>query len=638
MENRFGIKDLFLFLLIGALLVIVALAMWQFDRQFSEIRNIKQQNTELTADLTRVKTAVAGIADTLDDIKKRPVVVGPAQGTAGTQQAVAPAATPTADAFTRLKEAEKQPGFARGDWLIDNFATKIGKLTPLVSSDVYQTWVEYQVMEGLAVRDPDTLEYVPRLARNWTISEDGLTMTFTLRRGVSFSDGAPMTADDVVFTLDWVRNPAVNADRVRSYLTKLTSVKKIDDLTVEFKFSEYYYLNFGTIVDLTIMPKHFYGKFTPDQFNEKTGLLMGTGPYRLENPETWSPGERVVLLRNPRYWGTPPTFNRIVFNEIEGENTEMVRFGNQELDLIRCVPAQFEKLRNDPRIMAFSNAVSYDNMYGGYTYVAWNQMLTKDGKETPTPFADKRVRQAMTMLLDRERILSEIYLGYGSVASGPFGPKSKQYNPAIKAWPHSPDEAKKLLAEAGYIDRNGDGIVESDKGVPLKFKLTYPSGNESTEKVVLFMKDNFTRGGVVMEPDRVDWPVLVQKLNQTDFEAVTLGWSSTPESDPYQVFHSSQITGQGDNRTHYINKELDKLIEQARGTVKTDDRMKLWQKVHAILHEDQPYTFLFNRKALRLFNNRIQNIKPAAIGLNFEYLNGDMFPWYVPAAQQKYKD
>lgn len=635
MENRFGIKDLFLFLLIGALIVIVILAMWQFDRQHNQILTIKHQNTDLTADVTRVKTAVADIADALDDIRSRPMI-GPVSGTATTQQATA--ATPSMDAFTRLKEAEKLPDFARGDWLVDNFATKIGKLTPLVASDVYQTWVEYQVMEGLAVRDPDTLEYVPRLARNWTISEDGLTMTFTLRRGVSFSDGAPMTADDVVFTFDWVRNPAVNADRTRSYLTKLTSVRKIDDLTVEFRFSEYYYLNFGTVAEMTIMPKHFYGKYTADQFNEKTGLLMGTGPYRLENPETWSPGERVVLHRNPRYWGTPATFNRIVFNEIEGENTEMVRYGNQELDLIRCLPIMYDKLTKDPRIMSFSNAVSYDNMYGGYTYVAWNQVKILDGKESPSAFADTRVRKAMTLLIDRERILSETFLGYGTVASGPFSPRGKQHNVAVQPWPYNPDEARKLLAEAGFRDRNGDGIVESEAGVPLKFKLTYPSGNESTEKVVLFIKDNLTRGGVSMEPDRVDWPVLVQKLNQSNFEAVTLGWSSVPESDPYQIFHSSQISGQGDNRTHYINKELDKLIEQARGTVNNDERMKIWQKVHAILHEDQPYTFLFNRKALRLFNKRIQNIKPAASGLNFEYLNGGMIPWYVPTAQQRYKD
>jgi len=634
MENRFGIKDLFLFLLIGALIVVVFLAMWQFDRQLDEVRAIKQQNTELAGDIARVKTSVAGLADTLDDLKGRPIAVGPANGAPTTQ----PSANqvPEEDSFTRLQAAEKMPGFARGDWLVDNFATKIGKLTPLVSSDIYQRWVEQQVMEGLAVQDADSLEYLPRLARKWTVSEDGLTMVFTLRRGISFSDGAPLSAYDVVFTFDFIRNPAVNADRQRAYLTKLQTVKKIDDLTVEFKFSEFYYLNFGTIAETAIMPKHFYGKFTPDQFNEKTGLLMGSGPYRLENPETWAPGQPVIIYRNPRYWGTAPTFDRIIFNEFEGENLEMVRYGNKEVDLIRCTPPQFDQLIKDPRIMEFSNAIKYDNMYGGYTYVAWNQVRIQNGKETPTAFADKRVRQAMTMLLDRERMLKEVYLGYGNVASGPFSPKGKQANPQIQPMPYDVEGARKLLEAAGYQDRNRDGLIENDAGVPLKFTLTYPSGNETTEKIVLFMKDNFARGGIVMELDRVDWPVLVQKLNQSNFEAVTLGWSSTPESDPFQVFHSSQIAGQGDNRTHYSNPELDKLIDKARTTVKEEERMKLWQQVHAVLHEDQPYTFMFNRQALRLFNKRIKNIQPATIGLNFEYLNGGMIPWFVPKAEQKY--
>ena len=110
-----------------------------------------------------------------------------------------------------------------------------------------------------------------------------------------------------------------------------------------------------------------------------------------------------------------------------------------------------------------------------------------------------------------------------------------------------------------------------------------------------------------MVPDRQDWPVLVQKYNQGNYDAIALGYSSSPESDPYQTFHSSQIENQGDNRSHYINHELDKLIEQARATVDRDARLKLWHGVHRILHEDQPYTFLSHRKELWVMNNRIAN-------------------------------
>jgi peptide/nickel transport system substrate-binding protein len=620
MENRFGIKDLFLFLLIGGLIVLVVLAMVQFDRQFRDIQSIKQQQDGLVNDLAKIRRQLAeGVA-----------TVGPAAGGGSSTQ-------PVKDAFTRLREAEKKPDFARGDWFIDNFATKVGKLTPHVSSDIYQSWVERQVMDLLADRDPQTLEYLPRLATSWEQSPDGLKMTFHLRRGVEFSDGVPLTADDVLYTFELIRNPQINSDRTRSYLTELDQVKKVDDYTVEFTFKKFYYRNFDSVANLVgIMPKHFYGKFTADQYNEKTGLLMGSGPYKLKDPENWTPGQPVELYRNERFWGVPPTFDRIRFNELQGEATEMVVYGNQEHDIIRCTSDQYEKLTHDPRIMAFSNAYDFPDVFRGFMYVGWNQERAKDGKPTKTFFADKRVRQAMTILFDRERVVRELTFGHGRVATGPFMPGGPQSDPTVKPWPYDEAMGKSLLAQAGFTDRNGDGILEDAEGKPFRFTLTYPSGMEMYEKFVLMIKDNYARAGVVLVPDRVDWPVLVNRLNNSDFDSVVLGWSGEPESDPYQIFHSSQIAGQGDNRTHYINPELDKVIEQARSTVDEKQRMELWHKVHRILHEDQPFTFVLNRNSLWLVNKRVKNIERATIGLNFEYLAGGMIPWYVPKGMQKY--
>jgi peptide/nickel transport system substrate-binding protein len=621
MEKNFGIKDLFLFLLIGALIVVVVLAMRQFDRQYQDVRIIKEQQAGVINDLAKIRRQLAeGVT-----------AIGAGPG-------IAPTTQPKVDAFTALREAEKQPDFARGDWLIQNFATKIGKLTPIASTDIYQRWVEVQVLETLVDRDPNSLEYVPRLASHWEVSPDGLRMRFFLRRGVEFSDGEPLTADDVIFTFNWIRNPAVQADRERSYLTKLKDVKKIDDYTVEFTFSEFYFLSFGVVGQQSILAEHFYSKYTPDQFNEKTGLLMGSGPYKMEDPAGWTPGQPVQIVRNARYWGVPPAFDRIRFNELQGEATEMVVFGNQEQDIIRCTPEQYHKLTSDPRIMAFADKYEYADMYRGYSFVGWNQVVKSGGKETPSRFADKRVRQAMTSLLDRERIVRDIYLGYGVVASGPYMAGGPQADPQIKPWPYDEARGKSLLAAAGYADRNGDGVIEGADGRPFRFTLTYPSGNETTEKIVLLMKDNYARAGIVMDPDRVDWPVLINKLNAGDFDGIALGFSSTPESDQFQSFHSSQIQGQGDNRVSYNSPEMDRALEKARVTVDRDERMKGWHAVHRILHEDQPYTFLVSRKMLMLANKRIKNIKPATIGINYEPLNGGMIPWYVPKALQKHSN
>ena len=624
MENRFGIKDLFLFLFVGALIVVVIMAMVQFDRQYRQVLTIREKQDELTRDVVAIRNQLAqGV-----------VSVGP---TGGTSTASTRPSQNTDDVFRLLREAEKKPDFARGDWFVDSFGAKIGRLTPHVSSDVYQKWVEYQVMESLAVRDPYTLEWVPRLATHWEISPDGLVMRFFLRRGATFSDGHPVTADDVVFSFDWVRNPSVNAQRTTAYLTKLKDVKKIDDYTVEFTYTEYYYRNFEYAAgpDVPVMPKHYYSKFTPDQFNEMPGLLMGSGPYKLQSPDAWSPGAPVELVRNERYWGTPGTFDRLVYREIENEATEMVMFGNGELDQVHCTPDTFMRMKEDPRLAGAGHALSYRSPFRGYSYCGWNQKRNRGGQPEPTFFADKRVRQAMTMLLDRERIAKEINYGMAQVASGPFAMGTGQSDPDVKPWPFDVERAKSLLREAGFQDRNGDGVIESPDGRPFKFQLTYPSGVSIWDKVVLFMKDAYARAGIVLEPERIEWAVLVNRLNNSDFDAISLSWSTEPESDPYQIFHSSQIGG-GDNRTNYVSKECDAAIEKARTTVDRAERMKGWHAVHRILHEDQPYTFITNRNELRFVSKRVQNIEVSKIGLNYEDLNGGMIPWYVPRAQQRY--
>ena len=621
MENRFGIKDLFLFLLLGGLIVAVVLAMKQFDRQYKLVLGIQNKQDELTRDVVAIRNQLAqGVV----------AVGGPGGST------TAPAQNPN-DVFRLVREAEKKPDFARGDWFIDSFGTKIGRLTPHTSSDVYQKWVEYQVMETLTTTDPDTLEPAPRLATHWEISPDGLVMKFFLRRGVTFSDGAPMTADDVVFSFDWIRNPAVNAARTRAYLTKLKGVKKIDDYTVEFTFSEYYYQNFEYAggIDVPVMPKHFYSKFTPDQYNEMTGLLMGSGPYKLKSPD-WTPGQAIELVRNERYWGVPPTFDRIVYREIENEATEMVMFGNQELDQVHCAPDVFKRMTEDKRLTEVGTPYSYRSPFRGYSYCGWNQRRNRNGKPEVTFFADKRVRLAMTMLLDRQRIVSEINYGLAEVATGPFAVGVGQTDPNVKPWPFDVDRAKSLLREAGLEDRNGDGVIESPDGKPFRFQITYPSGVAIWDKNVLFMKDAYAKAGIVAEPDRTDWPVLVNRLNTSDFDAICLAWSTTPETDPYQMFHSSQTKDQGDNRTGYVSPECDAAIEKARTTVDREERLKGWQAVHRILHEDQPYTFISIRNELRFISNRVKNIESSKIGLNFEDLNGGMIPWYVPRTQQRY--
>ena len=622
MENRFGFKDFVLFFFLILLILVVWLGMKQLDRQWAQLQALQQQGN----DQTRI---LASIQRTLED----GITVNNQGGsTTSTTQASTSSINSTGDPFENLKEAEKRPDFARGDWLIDNFATKLPKITPVVSSDLYADWVQAKVIEGLVYRDPDTLEYRPQLARSWEISKDGLTFTFQLRKGVRFSDGEPFTADDVIYSFQLIMNEKINAPRQRAYYQKVKKVEKHGDYEVVFTMSEPYFESFDLCGTISVLPKHFYSKFPDEEINTNPGLLMGTGPYKMPDPAGWRPGRKVELVRNETYWGEPGTFNRIVFLEVQEEAAEETMFGNGEMDVFGTQPEQYRRLLNDPKTTGKANHFEYQSPMNGYGFIAWNQKR----KDKPTRFADPRVRKAMTMLVDRDRICQEVYLGYAKPISGPFAAGSPQADPAIKPLPYDPDAAKKLLAEAGFKDRDGSGVLKGPDGESFRFKLTYGSGNATFERVVLFVKDGFAKAGITLEPNPVDWPVLMKNLDNRDFDAITLQWGGGIESDLYQEFDSSQIADQGDNFMSYNNPKLDELVREARRTVDEPKRMELWHKAHTILHADQPYTFLNSRMSLRFMDKRIQDVRLSKLGLNYIYRYTMPMPWYVPKAMQKY--
>jgi peptide/nickel transport system substrate-binding protein len=199
--------------------------------------------------------------------------------------------------------------------------------------------------------------------------------------------------------------------------------------------------------------------------------------------------------------------------------------------------------------------------------------------------------------------------------------------------------SRALLEQAGFKDRNGDGVIEGPDGKPLRFKLSYSSQIKLYERAVFLMKDGLAKAGIAVEPDPQDWPIIQKKLTNRDYDAITLKWGGgSIEGDITQMFHSSQIKDNGDNFLSYVNPELDQAIDEAKGTVDPVKRMPLWRKCHRILHEDQPYTFMFNQQYLYFFDKRIKNVQKAKLGLNYWQYNVMPIPWYVPGPMQKYKD
>jgi peptide/nickel transport system substrate-binding protein len=360
--------------------------------------------------------------------------------------------------------------------------------------------------------------------------------------------------------------------------------------------------------------------------------MMGTGPYRLENPSGWNPGQPVVLYRNDRYWGDMPAPDRLVYLEVQEETANQTMFTNGEMDLFAATKEQYVKMKDDPKVLATARPLEYVSLLGGYSFIGWNESIN----QAPSIFADKRVRQAMTMLIDREAICRDVFLGYAQPAAGSFAPGSKQHDPSVKPLPYDPERAKKLLADAGIYDRDGDGVLDTPDGKPFRFKLTFANKSAVYDRITLFMKDGFAKAGVIMDRDPVEWPIMQQKLDRRDYEAIMLAWSGAVDDDPYQIFHSSQMKDQGDDFVSYHNPEADAAIVEARSCVDEAKRQELWHKVDRILADDCPYTFMLNVKATIFLNKRWQNVRLSTMGTNYNHLDCSPLPWFVPKDAQKY--
>ncbi|WP_018234041.1 peptide-binding protein [Thioalkalivibrio thiocyanodenitrificans] len=620
MEKRFSARDLPLIIGLSLIVILMVLLMYQVDRQWSRMAEMHRAMQEQSDDLRRLRVALQSL-----------------EGLARTG-ALAPSDAPgaaddVAGAFQRALRASRDPEFAPGDWLVRAFPTGLSTVTPLVSSDAYASEVQGYVLESLLTRDPDTLEWQGLIARDWDISEDGLIITFRMRPDVTFSDGTPLTADDVMFTFDFIMTEAIAAPRSRAFMEKLERVEALDEHEVAFTFAEPYFNSLQLAGGMAILPRHFYESYLdePETFNQSRGLLMGSGPYRLSDPKGWTPDQGLVELeRNPRYWGpVEPPFDRVVWRVIENDSARLTTFRNGDIDAYGARPREYQRLLDDEQLRERTRHYEYMSPTAGYVYIGWNQ--ERDGKATR--FADRRVRQAMSHLTHIDRIIDEIMLGYAEPAVSPFNPRSPQHDTSLEPYPFDLARAGELLHEAGYRTRNRDGILQDGDGRPFEFDLVFFQDNEDTRRIVLFLRDLYARAGILMRPRPTEWSVMLDLLNRKDFDAITLGWTSGVETDIYQMFHSSQTVGGGDNFINYRNPALDELIDRARSEVNEDARMPLWQEAERILHEDQPYTFLMRRQTLAFIDRRVKNLGITRLGLNMGIVPVEI---YVPVEQQRY--
>jgi len=506
----------------------------------------------------------------------------------------------------------------RGDWLRLRLPAEMPHLNPLTSSDAYADEILAWIFDPLLDRDPQTLEMRPWLASSWDYSEDHLQYVFHLRPGVVFSDGHPLTAEDVKFTFDMIRSPLVDAPQLRNYFVDITSVDVLDEHTVRFTCDKPYYRHLIMIGGMYIIPKHIYGE---GDFNRHPAnrAPVGSGPYRLER---WKTGQELVLVRNDRWWGAEltrnrPYFDRIIYTILTEDNSAFLLLARGDLDTMALRPDIWERRAATPRFTSRFNRFAYDRP--AYTYIGWN---LRDPR-----FADRRVRRALAMLMDRDAIRDGIYKGLATIVTSGFMPGTPEFNPNVKPVPYDPEGARKLLAEAGWRDSNGDGLLDRD-GVSLKFEVATTNQNPLAEQILTLYKEALAREGIELVIRPMEWASLLDRVDKREFEAVLMGWQMPPDPDPYQVWHSSQADA-GSNYVGFVNEEADRLIVEARACFDRNERIRMYHRFQEILDEEQPYLFLIAPKALLAVDRRIYGIRTYPFGM-------DQREWFVPRQLQRF--
>lgn len=506
-----------------------------------------------------------------------------------------------------------------------HFGVQPHTLHPLNATDVYGNQILSLIYEELATLDVDTLDHVPQLAQHWEISSDSKTFTFHLDPRAKWQDGMPVTADDVAFSFDVLFHPKLKyRAKWMSYYGNVERAEVLDTHTVRFTVKTDHFHNFINIAGLRIVPKaHFKG----DDPNE-TGLAqnpIGSGPYTFLE---WKKGSSIALRRNSDYWAAtlPQNVGRynqdlLIFKVIPTDKVALESFKKGDLDVMGLSPEQWVKETPAPEfgdgLDSNARLIKLDvqnQSPRSYSYVGWNL-------ESPL-FSDRRVRRAMSHLIDRNEIIDKFFYGLRDKAVGPFEVNSRYSSPQVAPIEFSVPKAIALFREAGWTDSDGDQVLDRE-GRPFRFTIMLADASEVGLKVLTLTKETMRKAGVVMDIKPVDWTSLLQLIDELKFDAVMLGWSRGQFPDPKPLWHSENARPGGLNLVRYRNAEVDKLIDAGIKSIPDAERIKLFRRAHEIIYDDQPYTFLVETNHNLLgFNSKFRMVKPW-----YNYDTGTTYWW-----------
>lgn len=524
----------------------------------------------------------------------------------------------------------------QNDWYVSRRNSPPKSLNYYASNEGETVNITSFVLGGMMLVDPDSPPKVDaRLATSWEVAPDKLTYTYHLRRGVQFADGRPFTSADVKFSFDVIRDTAVKADHLRGEFDSVDSVEAPDPYTVVVRYKTRFWkgiYSFG--VTLRVLNKGWYEEQIPvyakrldiakydtepgkpgfgEVFNKIRIPCPGTGPYYIAGDEDFAK-DFVNLVPNPfsyliQYRPTWFNFTKLRWIFINDEQAADEAFRKQEFDITTVDHDRWaDALSKDPTILKIANHFVYDHIGLDCSLIYWNCRKK--------PFDDPRVRRAMTMLVDRQWILNEIERGNGTIAVCRSKRTYPEYSNDLQPIAFDVDGARKLLAEAGWSDTDGDGILDKD-GVRFEWELKYPSGRRFFTRVCEAVADACRKAGIRMKQSGSEWATFQEDLENRRFDAVIL-YNSFSDCwiDLYsEGFHSSQDVPAGQNVSGWRNPRIDALTDPMREEFDDAKRVAMYHEFNRIFYEEQPQTLLVHGTVGIMLNKRFEAAKVRPTGM-----------------------
>lgn len=502
-----------------------------------------------------------------------------------------------------LQKAERNP-----NTFVESSIGDARRLNPVIANDASSGAINDQLFNGLVKYDKD-IKLVGDLAERWDVTNQGKTITFHLRKGVRWHDGAPFTAEDCLFTYQKLIDPRVATPYSSSYM----DVAKAEVLG-EHVFRVTYKEPFSPALEswgIGIIPRHLLaGKdINTDAFNRHP---VGTGPYKFKE---WISGQKIVLEANEAYFEGRPQIDQFIYRIIPDNTTMFQELLSGGVDMMGLNSLQYLRKSETPRIRAAY--VKYRYPANAFTYMGYNLA-------SPL-FDDMHVRQALSYAIDRKSIIDGILLGIGRPCTGPFSTVSWAYNPNAKQYDHDPVRARKMLEEAGWKPNPAANNILEKNGRRFSFTIMTNQGNTERIHAAEIIQQNMKEVGIEVAVRVMEWQAFLEQIDKHSFDAILLGWGMGRDPDLYDIWHSSKTNKGEYNFIGYHNDEVDRLLVEGRRSFETEQRRKIYYRIHEILAEEQPYAFLYVPDATPIVHRRFKNIAVAPLGIFYNFRE-----WTVP--------